>query len=67
MDKEETPEEEEAFFDYMNAREAALVAAAGSFAVDNVPSARLRIIVAFTTNETISLAARIVLEQRRGE
>jgi hypothetical protein len=62
---DETPEEEAAFFDYMNAREAALVAAAGSFAVDNVPSARLRLIAESYTNEMIVLAARIVLEQRR--
>lgn len=57
-------EEEEAFFDYMNAREASLVAAAGSFCVDNVPSERLRAIASWTTNEAIALAARIVLYQR---
>jgi len=64
MERDETPEEERAFFDYMDAREAALVAAAGTFVVDNVPNQRLRIIAAFTTNEMIRLAAEIVLHQR---
>jgi hypothetical protein len=60
-------EEEEAFFDYMNAREAALVAATGSFMVDNVPSERLRAIAGSTTDNTIRLAAQIALHQRGEE
>ena len=60
-------EEEESFFDYMDAREAALVAAAGSFTVSNVPSERLRIIAHSTTDDTIRLAAQIVLHQRGEE
>ena len=57
--------QELAFIDYLQAREAALQAAAGYFATANVPSELLEIIVATTSNETISLAARIILYQRQ--
>jgi len=60
--REETPEEERAFFDYMDARQACLTAAVGSFVTDNVSVESLRIIVGFTTNETIRFAAQIALD-----
>jgi hypothetical protein len=53
-----------AFFEYLEARERALDAAAGYFAVANISSAILQEIARSTTNEIISLAARIVLWQR---
>lgn len=64
MEREETPEEERAFDDYMGAREACLTAAVGSFVTDNVSSTSLTIIVRSTTDATIRLAAQIVLHSR---
>jgi hypothetical protein len=60
----ETPEQERAFFDYMDAREDCLTAAVGSFVSNNVSTESLRIIVESTTDKTIKLAAQIVLETR---
>lgn len=48
----------------MNAREAALQAAVGSFLVANIPTAHLQAIAAGTTSEIIAFAARIALYQR---
>jgi hypothetical protein len=56
--------QEAAYFDYLDAREAALNAAAGHFAVANVPTEHLRVIAANKGEDTISLAARVVLHQR---
>lgn len=55
---------EQAFFDFLEAREVALQAAAGYFAVANVPTASLEEI-ATSTSEIVALAARVVLYQRR--
>jgi hypothetical protein len=55
---------EEAFFDYLGARGAALSAAVGHLLTDNVPVAHLEIIVSHTTNEILALAARIALYHR---
>jgi hypothetical protein len=55
--------EEAAFFDLLEAREAAIQGATGALAVLNVPTERLRL-VAKSTDSIISLAARIVLYQR---
>lgn len=56
--------DENAFIDYLGAREAALLGAAGYFSVANVSTESLRIIAETTTDETIRLAARVVLYQR---
>jgi len=52
---------EAAYFDYLEAREAALNAAVGYFITANIPSDHLRIIAADTTERTIALAARVAL------
>lgn len=56
--------EEQAFFDYLAAREAAIAAAVGVFLLDNVPRGRLERIAAMTTDEIVRLTARIALYQR---
>lgn len=60
---DENATDEAAFFDLLEARERALDAAAGHFAVTNVPSERLRRI-AESSSEILALAARVVLWQR---
>lgn len=57
---------EEAYFFYMEARQAALQAAIGYFITDQVPRKILHIISASTTNEMIKLAAEMVLWETRG-
>ncbi len=58
-------DDDDAFFDYLEARQCALQAAAGYFAVANVPTDRLEQIVAHTTDPTVGLAAKVTLHQRR--
>lgn len=55
--------EEAAFFDLLAAREAAIQGATGALAMLNAPTERLQI-VAKSTDNILSLAARIVLYQR---
>lgn len=62
--------EEAAFFDFMDARQAALDAAVGHFVVSNVPSSYLRVMVDDTperdgaTENLVVFAAQIVLHSR---
>ena len=59
--------EEEAYFHYMEARQASIQGAIGYFITDQVPSEMLHIIATTTTNEAIKLAAEIVLWETRKE
>ncbi len=61
---ENTDFSDDAYFDYLGAREAALQAAVGYFVTDNIPTHHLRLIVEHTRNEVIVLAANIALHQR---
>jgi hypothetical protein len=63
-DLEVSMEDDAAYFDYLEAREVALQAAVGYFAVANIPTEHLREIAAKTTDSTIALAAKVVLYQR---
>lgn len=56
--------EEEAFFEFMDAREAALNAAVGHFMIRRPPVVLLRRIRDTTTEQTIRLAAQIALHAR---
>ena len=57
--------DEAAFFDFMDAREAALQAAIGHFTVCNVPTANLRYMVEQgRSQDVIVFAAQIVLHAR---
>ena len=56
--------QEQAYFDFLNAREAALLAAVGALVVDNVPADRLRIIAGSAMESTLALAARVALHHR---
>lgn len=57
--------DDDAFLDFLEARERALEAAVGYFAATNVPTAHLRL-AAESSSEILALAARIVLYQREG-
>ena len=63
----EMAEGDEAYFEYLEAREAAIQAAIGSFMMGNVPSSSIRTIYERTSNECIKLAASICLYQRGEE
>ncbi len=57
-------QDELAFFDFLNARGAAIAGAVGQLVTDNVPLDRVRLIAETTTDDIVKLAARIVLHQR---
>lgn len=57
-------QDEEAFLDAMDVREAMLDAAVGRMAVLNVPSARVRLLMAWTSDPTVRFACQILLYQR---
>jgi hypothetical protein len=56
--------EEEAFIEFMNAREAALQGAVGYFMLANVPSHLIEAVRATTTEKTIALACSVALWHR---
>jgi len=63
MDAEQLAEN--AWLDYMDAREAALDAAAGRFVVNNVPTSHLREMVnQGNSRDVVTFAAQIVLHSR---
>ncbi len=62
---EYTPEQEEsAFFDFMDVRQAALEAAVGHMIVMNLPILNIRIIRDTATDPTLKFAAQIALHAR---